>query len=205
MVNQTDVFPRLRSITLEVSLHAKNSVPNVLNKPLDRCGITFYVRIKLGRQGLAIHKHQYNASLQSSAPGGVINDLCHSQHVENEAHNEVPDTSILDDSWVLPFLDPRRRMLSPLKQLLDVQSVEVERRWTVRYRQQDVENGNAVIRAQPLRRMWRFRTVGEMLEGAGAGFGEFLDPAVEYLGTSLEDVVEIEENTTKDIEHHLIP
>lgn len=205
MVNQTDVFPRLRSITLKVSLHAKNSVPDVLNKPLDRCGITFYVRIKLGRQGLAIRKHQYNASLQSSAPGGVINDLCHSQHVEDEAHNEVPDTSILDDSWVLRFLDPRRRMLSPLKQLLDVQSVEVERRWTVRYRQHDVENGNAVIRAQPLRRMWRFRTVGEMLEGAGAGFGEFLDPALEYLGTSLEDVVEIKENTAKDIEHQLIP
>ena len=43
----TYLFPRMRSLTLEVSLQAKKTVPNAPNNPLDRRGITFYIRIYL--------------------------------------------------------------------------------------------------------------------------------------------------------------
>lgn len=46
--------------------------------------------------------------------------------------------------------------------------------------------------------------MGDMLEGAGPGFGEFLDPSLEYLDIPLKDVIEIVENTAEDIEHQLI-
>lgn len=95
-------------------------------------------------------------------------------------------------------------MLTPLKGLHGVQSVEVERCWTVHYREQGTEDGKVVIRVQPLRQLWRFFTVSEMLERAGPGFIEFLDPALEYLKTSRKDVVDIIENTmttAEDIGH----
>lgn len=204
VANRACVFPDLRSIALEVSLHAKKLIPDTPNNPLDRCGITFYVRIKLGCESRATPTYQRNASLPSLTTGSVTHDPCLPQRAKYEAHNQSPHPRIMNNPWRALLLDPRRHMLSPLKQLLDVQSVEVERRWIVRYRQQRIEDGNIVLCAQPLRQLWRFRTVGEMLEKAGPGFGEFLDPALEYLNTSGKDVVEIIENTAEDIEYHLI-
>lgn len=205
MGNQRNVFPKLISITLEVSLHAKNSIPEIPNDPLDRCGITFYVRIKLGRKDNAVPAYHDNTSLPIQAPSSLISDQSLLQRAKYEAHNESLLISFSDDTWSVPLLDPRRLMLSPLKQLRDIQSVEVKRRWTVHYRQQGMEDGDAVIRVRPLRQLWRFCTVGEMLERAGPGFDGFLDPALEYLETAPEDVVDIIENTTEDIKHELIP
>lgn len=202
--NRARVFPKLRSITVEVSLHAKKLILDAPNNPLDRCGITFYVRIKLKPKNRTTHTHHYDPSLPIVPPHSDIHYPHLVQRAKYEAHNQSPHPSILHGPWRVPLLEPRRRMLSPLKQLLGVESVEVERRWTVCYRQQRIENGLVVIRAQPLRQLWRFRTVGEMLDRAGPGFREFLDPALEHLKTSRKDVVEIIENTTEDIEHHLI-
>ena len=95
-------------------------------------------------------------------------------------------------------------MLSPLTQLQGVQIVEVERRWTVRYRQQGIEGEDMMIYEKPLRQMWHFCTVSDMLEEAGPGFDSFLDPALEYLKTTHSDVIEIIENTAEDIDHQLI-
>lgn len=202
--NRAYVFPKLRTITLEVSLHAKRLIPDASNNPLDRCGITFYVRIKLGCKKRATPTYHYNASLPILAPGSVTPDSCGLQRAKYEAHNQSLHPSILIDPWSAPLLDPRRRMLSPLKQLIGVQSVEVERRWTVRYHLPGIENGVVFIHAQPLRQLWRFCTVSEMLERAGPGFDGFLDPALEYLSISRHNVVEIIENTAEDIEHLLI-
>ena len=199
------VFPNMRSITLEVSLHAKKLNPAALNDPLNRCGITFYVRIKFGGKNRTIPTYGYNAPLPSLVPASVVPDPYLLQRAKYEAHNQSLHPRILNDPWSAPLLDPRRHMLSPLRQLLGVQSVEVERRWTVRYRQKRPEDGVVVVQAQPLRQLWRFGTVGDMLESAGPGFGKFLDPALEYLKTCREDVVEIIENTNADVEHHLIP
>ena len=187
--SSASVFPQLSSLTLEVSLHPKNRTSAALNDPLNRCGITFYVRIKLERKKRTIST--YHAPLLTLAPGSVV-------------PNPAWLHSILNDQWNVPSSDHRRQMLSPLKELHGVQSVEVERRWTVRYRQERLENGVAAVKTQPLRQLWRFDTVGDMLKSAGDGFGNFLDPALKYLKTCCEDVVEIIENTNADIEHHLI-
>lgn len=198
--NRADVFPKLRSIKLEVSLHAKKMIPDAPNNPLDRCGITFHVRIKLGRKNRTTPTYHYRASLPISVPS----DPYLLQRARYEAHNHNLHPGILLNPLSAPLLDPRRRMLSPLKQLLDVQSVEVERRWTVRYHQPCTEGGLGDICVQPLRRIWLFYTVGEMLERAGPGFCEFMDPALEYLNISHKDVVDIVENTTENIEDKVI-
>ena len=188
--SSASVFPKLRSMTLEVSLHEKNPASAALNDPLNRCGITFYVKIKLGRKKRTVLK--YHGPLLSLAPGSVV-------------PNSPWLHSILNDPRNVPFSDPRRDMLSPLRELHNVQSVEVERRWTVRYRQGPLEDGVIAVKAQPLRQLWRFCTVADMLKSAGPGLGRFMDPALKYLKTCDEDVVEIIENTNADIEHHLIP
>lgn len=195
------VFPNLRSITLEVSLHAKTSSPDALKDPLNRCGITLYVTIKLGRKKRTRPSSGHNAPLVPLETGRFAPE----SHSSPRAW--VPNQSVyyfsLNDLGTAPPLDPKRHMLSPLEQLLDIESIEVERRWTVRYRQTGVEGG--AVRVQPLRQLWRFYNVVDMLESAGEGFAAFLDPALDYLKTRREDVVEIIENTSADIEHHLIP
>lgn len=177
---RADIFPKLNSITLEVGLHAKKAILDAPNNPLDRCGIIFYVRIKLGRKNGATDTYHYTSTVQILS---------------------------LESRLLIPSLtwDHKRHMLSPFRHLHDVQSVIVERRWTVRYRQQCVEDGKLVIRTRSLRQQWRFLTVGDMLERAGPGFREFLDLALKYLKIADKDVVEIIENSTEDIQHHLIP
>ncbi len=207
MINRENVFPTLRSITLEVSLHAKRLIPDGPQNPVDRCGITFHVRIKLGLKNSATPTRRYNMSLPIWIQGGVVHNPCFLKSAKHEAHNQsLPD--VLNDPRSSPLLDPRRGMLDPLKQLPDVHSVEVERCWTVHYRQQRSEDGIEVMCAQPLRQVWQFPSVGDMLERAGPGFGDFLDPALDYLKISRkisrDDVIEIIENTTEDFEHHLI-
>ena len=201
--SQANVFPNLRSITLGVSLHAKKMISDAPNNPLNRCGITFNVGIKLGRKSCATRTDHYNASLPKI--GSVIQNPFLLQHAKYEPHNQSLHLNTLNDPSGTPISDPRRLMLSPLRQLLGVQSVEVERRWTVCYRQQDIEDGTLVMRAQPLRKLWQFLTVDEMLERAGPGFDEFLDPALEHLKIDRKDVVEIIENSTEDLEYRLIP
>ena len=206
--NRPHVFPKIMTLTLEVSLHAKKLIPNTLNNPLDRCGITFYVKIKLGRRNRPTTTYHDNATVPILASSSVIQDPSVLQRAKNEAHNHSLKANILSTSWIAPLLDPRRHMLSPLRQLDDVHSVEVERRWTVHYRHRDIEDGSLVLREQPLRQLWRFTTVDEMLERAGPGFGEFLDPALDYLRTSSKDVIDIIENTWnthEDTGYLLIP
>lgn len=206
--SSASVFPELRSITIEVGLHAKSSAPDALKDPLNRCGITFYIRIRLERKKRTLPT--YHAPLLTLAPGGIVPE-------STGLHNRSPTIrftykangeatiSILNDPWNVPSLEPGRDMLSPLIELHGVQSVEVERRWTVRYRQGRLENGDVAVKAQPLRRLWRFDTVDNMLKSAGSGFCNFLDPALKYLKTCPEDVVEIIENTNADTGHHLVP
>lgn len=205
LVNNRDVFPRMRSIKLEVSLHAKKSFLEHPNDPLDRCGIILYITIKLERQNLATSACRLRTSLPTSASGSVPTEPTLFQRAEYEADNRSPHPNLLKDWPNEHLLDPRRHILGPLRQLIHVQSVQVERRWTVRYRQQHIEDGSVVTWVQPLRKIWRYRTVDDMLEGAGSEFGDFLDPGLEHLNTTLEDVVEIVENTSEDIEHQLIP
>ena len=206
---RTHVFPSMRSLTLEVSFHAKKYYARGPNSPLDRCGITFYVRIKLGGRSCLTATYHDNASIPVLASSSVVHDASVLQGAQcaNEAHNHMSQFSATGVDWVAPPLDHRRDMLSPLRQLFDVWGVEVERRWTVVYRQSSTEDGSTAIREQPLRKLWRFYTVGEMLERAGPGFEEFLDPALESLNTSPNDVVDIIENTwnkTEDLGHLLI-
>lgn len=203
------VFPSMRLLTLEVSFHAKKCHKNGPNSPLDRCGITFYVRIRLGATSCLTATCNGNASIPVLASSSVVYNPSTSQRAQHayEAHKYIPQLSVTGGGWVAPLLDHRRHMLSPLRQLFDVRSVEVERRWTVIYRQPSTVDGSTVVREQPLRQLWRFYTVGEMLERAGPGFEEFLDPALEYLKTSPNDVVDIVENTwnkTEDLGHLLI-
>lgn len=193
------VFPNMRSLTLEVSLHTKMIIPNAPRDPLDRCGITFYVRVIFGRG---------YRTRSACHEGSVIHDPSMLQRVNRDVHNHSLQPMFLGDVWIEPHLDPRRHMLSPLSQFHDVQSVEVERRWTVIYRKQGVQDGTVVVREQPLRQLWRFLTVSEMLERAGPGFVGFLDPALEFLKTSSQDVVDIIENTWNtidDVGYLLIP
>ena len=206
---RTHVFPSMRSLTLEVSFHAKMYHARGPNSPLDRCGITFYVRIELGARSCLTATYHDNASIPVLASSSVVHDASVLQRAQyaNEAHYYMAQLSVTGGGRVKPQSDPRRDMLSPLRQLFDVQGVEVERRWTVVYRQLSTEDGSTAIREQPLRKLWRFYTVGEMLERAGPGFERFLDPALEYLKTSPNDVVDIIENTwnmTDDLEHLLI-
>ena len=206
---RTHVFPSMRSLTLELSFHARKYHQVGPNCPLDRCGITFYVRIKLGARSCLAATYHNNASIPVLALSSVIHDpsVLQRAQYESEAHSHIPQLSGTDSGWVAPPLDHRRHMLSPLRQLVDVRSVEVERRWTVIYREPSTGDGRTVIREQPLRQLWRFYTVGEMLESAGPGFEGFLDPALEYLKTSPNDVVDIIENTwnkTEDLGHLLI-
>ena len=206
---RTHVFPNMRLLTLEVSFHAKKYHQYALNSPLDRCGITFYVRIKFGARSCLTATYHDNASIPVLASSNVVDDPCLSQRDQyaHETHDHISQLSVTGGGWTAPLLDHRRQMLSPLRQLFNVRSVEVERRWTVIYRQPSTVDGSTVLREQPLRQLWRFHTVGEMLERAGPGFEEFLDPALEYLNTSPNDVIDIIENTwskTEDLGHLLI-
>ena len=201
--NRVDVFQKMKSVTLEVSLHAKRLVLGAPNDPLDRCGITFHVRIRLSGQHCALPTYHYTASLPGLEPNSIVGDPYLSRRATYDARNEDRHPSSSIDFWDTYFLDARRRMLSPLIRLSGVQSVEVERCWTVRYRQ--TENGDSTVCTQPLRQLWRFCNVLEMLERAGPAFGEFLKPALKYLKISKSDVVEIIENTTEEREYRLIP
>lgn len=203
--NRACIFPILTSITLEVNLHTKKAFPHTPKNPLDRCGITLYIRIKLEDKGRATLTDNIDASLPTLVPSSVIHDLSSLQLNKDEAHEQNLDSSILNRPWSSPPLEHRRRMLSPLGRLLGVQSVEVERRWTVHFRKRSSERGLSTIHVQPLRQLWRFRTVVAMLERAGHGFIGFLDPALEYLETSPNDVINIIENATEDAEYLLIP
>ena len=91
-------------------------------------------------------------------------------------------------------------MLSQLRQLSDVRTVKVERHWTVIYYQRSTVDESLVTREQPLRQLFRFHTVGEMLERAGPGFEEFLDPGLDSLRLSPNNVVDIIENAWNESE-----
>ena len=206
---QTDVFPSMRLLTLEVSFHGRNYHQIGPSSPLNRCGITFYVRIKLGARSCLTATHHDNALIPVLASSGVVHNpsVLQRAQYEYEEHNHISQLGVTGNGWVAPPLDHRRHMLSPLRKLFDVRSVEVERRWTVIYRQVSSVDGSTVVHKQPLRQLLRFRTVGEMLDKAGPGFEEFLDPALWYLKTSPNDVVDIIENTwskTGDLGHLLI-
>ena len=202
--NRTQVFPNLRSVSVEVSLHQKKIIlGGAPDSPLNRCGITLHVRIKLGC-GKPATLSSGEASLPVLAPDNVTHNIHLLSSANLEAHSKSLHCGIIKTSMNPPWLDPRRQMLSPLRQLLDVQSVEVERVWTVCYRQQVIKDGTVIIRKQPLRQLWCFRTVDEMLDRAGPGFTQFLDPALQYLEAPVSDVIEIIENTTEDIGHKLI-
>lgn len=129
LANNRDGFPKMRSITFEVSLHAKKLIPECPNNPLDRCGITCYVRIKLEYQKLAILTDHSYAPVLISAPGNVLPNPYLSQLAKYEAHNCSLQPSLLKNWSNEHLLDPRRRMLGPLRLLVGVHSVEVERRW----------------------------------------------------------------------------
>ena len=204
VANQAIVFPSLRSITLKVSLHGTRSILFTPRDPLDRCGITFYIRIKLEPENHLSPTSPENTSLPVLAPKGARSSTSPSQHAKLALHSRDIQPSINSDSWFPSPLDARICMLYPLGELLGVESVEVERRWTVRYRQTPVKDEIGDIHVQPLRQLWRFRSVCEMLEKAGPGFGKFLNPGLQYLKTSPKDVLEINENTNEGIDYQLV-
>ncbi len=201
VANRAHVFPKLRSITLEVSFHSKKITP--VGDPLDRCGITLHVRIKLGHiDHVPLTTHD-TASVQIVTPNCILHNprLLQRARFSVQGQNLHPD--IMIEQWTMPRLDPRRHMLSPLGNLPGVQSVEVERRWTVYYREPGIKGKTDVIRIRPLRQRWRFRTVGEMLETGGDGLRGFMDPGLQALKISRDDVDDIVENTMEeDFEHH---
>lgn len=193
------VFPNMRSLTLEVSLHAKKITRNPPEDPLNRCGIAFYVRVIFAREC---------CTKRACHESSIIQDPGMSQNVDLDVQNDSLQSTSSGDVSTEHYVDPRRHMLSPLGQFHGVRCVEVERRWTVIYRQKGVEDGIFTTRRQPLRQLWRFLTVSEMLQRAGPGFVAFIDPALEFLKTTIQDVVEIIENTWDAIDgvrHLLVP
>ena len=92
-------------------------------------------------------------------------------------------------------------MLISLKRRLDVQSVEVERSWTVCFRRRGVEGESGHIRCSSC---GGFALWVKCWEKIGTGFCEDLDLALEYLQAFDDDMIEIIENTTEDVENGLI-
>ena len=195
VANSSIVFPSLKTIKLEISLHAKKLVSDAHKNPLDRCGITFYIRIKLGPRNCASPTSLSSVPLPILVLQDVMEDSDWLQTAKQAVRSQKLHPSISGGSCIESQLEPRRHMLSPLRELFGVQCVEVERCWTVKYRRPGVKN---VIHEQRLRQLWQFSSVCEMLERAGPEFGGFLDPGLGYLKLSPDDVFEIIENTTED-------
>ena len=202
--NQKQVFPNLKSVGVEVSLHPKRMILGVHDSPMNRCGITLYIRIKL-ECGESATPSCKEPSLPVLAPNNVTHNTQSLPRATGQADNQSLSPGTISPSQIDPRLDPRRYMLSPLIQLLGVQSVEVERLWTVHYHPKVIGDEIASERKQPLRQLWRFCTVGEMLWRAGPWLLGFLDPALEYLGITINEVIEIIENTIEDVGHPLVP
>lgn len=184
--NQSLDFPELRSVTLEVSLHKNKIIRDDPDKSLECCGITFYIKIVL-------------------APDNGIHTPYSLQLAKCDPRNQRLYARLVTGDCIKSFRDPTRQMLSPLTQLEGVQRVEIERRWTISYNYRQDLKKPIVVRVQPLRQLWRFYNVKEMLERAGPEFAECSDWALEYLKIPVEDVIQIIENTPEEVEYKLIP
>lgn len=202
--NQKKTFPKLQTLTLEIALHAPRATRSstLTKNVLDRCGITFEVKLFLDASE--------SANFQSGRP---IKDLRSSR--DNSSVETIdPNT-----------LEPRRRMLSPLVRLSGVRKVQVKRRWIVLHRPKGAkpvycmeeagtieDDGSSVdgwlidygrtieeeseysVLASHMAQLHHFSSVKEMLEKATTDFGLFQVIGLSEFGIPLEDVIEVIEN-----------
>lgn len=202
--NQKKTFPKLQTLTLEITLHAPQATrPSTLTKNvLDRCGITFEIKLFL------------NASESANfLSGRPIKDL---RGFKDKSSVETIDPKTLE---------PRRRMLSPLVGLSGVRKVQVKRRWIVLHRPKgakpvycieeagtneddasSVDNGLSddgriieeeseySVLASHMAQLHHFSSVKEMLEKATTDFGLFQIIGLSKFEMPLVDVIEVIEN-----------
>ena len=202
--NQKKTFPKLQTLTLEITLHAPQATRSstLTKNVLDRCGITFEVKLFLNASE--------SANFQSGRP---IKDLRGSR--DNSSVETIdPNT-----------LEPRRRMLSPLVGLSGVRRVQVKRRWIVLHHPKGakpvycIEEGGTIkddgssvdewlsddgraieeepeysVLASHMAQLHHFSSVKEMLEKATTDFGLFQVIGLSEFEMPLEDVIEVIEN-----------
>ena len=197
--NQKKTFPKLQTLTLEITLHAPQATrPSTLPKNvLDRCGITFEIKLFL------------NASESANfLSGRPIKDL---RGFRDKSSVETIDPKTLE---------PRRRMLSPLVGLSGVRKVQVKRRWIVLHRPKGakpvycieeagtieddgsgVDDGRTIeeeseysVLASHMAQLHHFSSVKEMLEKATRDFGLFQIIGLSKFEMPLVDVIEVIEN-----------
>lgn len=167
--NQSSMFPWLRSFTLEMGLHSPVFRP--IRDPLDRCGQTFKLIIKLGKQTST-----------------------------NDATKETTSKPVdMYEGWDtnLPMLEPRRRMLAPLMKLKNVQSVEVHRIWTVRYKKAKKGSQDGPFDHRMGQHVG-FDSVSRFLHHAGPNFENFLVTGLEYFKIPVKDLIEIIEDQDQE-------
>ena len=177
---QNDYFPKLQTLTLEISLHA----PRPASAPENvffRCGTTFTVKIALSSQD-SVRQIRKIAKL-------------------------APQTWPLSIKVLDPTkLEPIRYMLSPLMRLARVQRVEVTRHWVVVHRskcgdgqvrmvqQEDdtfVEEG---ILTTPMVQLHTYNSIKQMLVAGKRNFILFQTAGLKTHGIDRDNVIEIREN-----------
>ena len=180
---QKKCLPSLKTLTLEISLHAPQATQSsTLTRNLEeRCGITFEVKVFLNTS--VVPKHQRRMFRENfDGPG---NRFC-METIE-------PNT-----------LEPRRRMLSPLAGLDGVYTVQVKRRWVVLHRPKGtmpiryVADDGAIkednVLASHMAQLHTFSSVDEMLETATIDFKLFQVTGLKKYEIAEWDVIEILEN-----------
>ena len=176
-------FPELQTLTLEMCLHkpGQSSPGKDVNNALDRCGVSFKVKLNLDAQ----------RSVSRTMP-----------QIPRAGSSRNHATSIIDPTK----LDPVRRILSPLMMLGGVQTVEVIRRWVVIHRAEGgdgkvhlilhddgtVEEEGLLTTHMSLHET--FRSVRQMLIVGKANFTQFQNDGLKAYQINKDNVVRIYED-----------
>ena len=180
---QTEFFPELQTLTLQMTLHKPGQVApgKDVKSAFDRCGINFKVKL--------------NLDARSSASRTVPN-------LPRAGSSKDHATSIIDPTK----LDPVRRMLSPLMMLPGVRTVEVIRHWVVVHHAEDgdgkvhliihddgtVEEEGLITTHMALHET--FRSVRQMLIAGKANFRHFQKDGLKAHRIHRDNVVKIYED-----------
>ena len=179
--NQKKTFPQLQTLTLDISLHTPQPSYLTSNSVLDRCGITFQIRVFVNTSEDANY-----------TPGRPTREL------------RAPKDNVIIKSQEVNGLEPKRFMLAPLVGLSGVQKVEVKRRWVVIHRSKGAKptgckNEDGTIQednvlASYMAQVHRFSSVEQMLAKAEKELTLFQVTGLKKFNIAEEDVIEILEN-----------
>ena len=132
-------------------------------------------------------------------------------HIEVKFHRSEIGAEIQNyesaSQW-LPYhtdnLEPKRQFLSPLLAMQNIQSIEVNRTWTLKVLKKDREENPTdredvlmidSVQEIPMFQLFRYKTAQEFFLAAGKDLVNFRGIGLAEAGVEMEQIVQIQENT----------